>query len=120
MCTIKIARSMKKETLIQAEILKYLRSKGVFAWRQNNGGIWDAKLGMYRTHTGMKGVPDIIAVYHGRFIGVEIKSEKGKMSPDQFIFRERLLEAGGLYILARSVADVEAAMAIPAPTPSPR
>lgn len=99
---------MKKETLIQAEILKYLRSKGVLAWRANNGSVWDAKLGMYRTHTGMKGVADILAVLNGRLIAIEVKGEKGKMSPDQFLFRTRLEEAGGLYILARSVADVEA------------
>ena len=95
-----------KETKIQAEILKYLSQKGIFCWRQNNGAVWDAKLGMYRSHSGMAGVADILAVHNGNLIAVECKTNKGKMSPAQFLFKKRLEEAGGIYILARSVEDV--------------
>lgn len=96
-----------KETIIQAKILKYLHSQGYLAFRVNNGAIWDARLKQYRTHVGMKGVPDIICVIKGKFHGIEVKKEKGgKQSPEQFIFQQRLEEAGGVYISARSVEDV--------------
>ena len=98
----------EKETLIQAKILKHLHSQGYLAFRVNNGSVYDAHLRQYRSFAGMKGVPDIIAVgENGKFIGCEVKKEKGGVqSPEQFIFQQRLEEAGGVYILARSVEDV--------------
>lgn len=95
-----------KETKIQNSILSHLRSKGVFCFRVNNGSIWDKKLGMYRTHSSIKGIPDIFAVKDSLFYGIEVKSEKGKMSADQFLFKKRFEEAGGKYILARNKEDV--------------
>ena len=88
-------------------ILKYLSSKGIFHFRVYNGAVWDARLGQYRAYVGMKGVTDIICVIKGRFHGIEVKRKKGgKQSSEQFIFQQRLEEAGGVYILARSVEDV--------------
>jgi hypothetical protein len=31
----------------------------------------------------MKGVPDIIVVREGRFLGLEVKTETGRQSPEQ-------------------------------------
>lgn len=99
------------EGKIQKKILDYLKDKGVFHWRQNNGALWDNKLKIYRTHTGMKGVPDIIAVIDGQFVGIEVKTPKGKQSADQLLFQKRLERNGGKYILAKCVEDVSAAFA---------
>lgn len=98
-----------KENAVQKAILDYLALKQVFHWRQNNGATYDAKLGFYRTHTGMRGVPDIICVVNGQFVGIEVKTKTGKQSPDQVLFQKRLQLAGGKYVLARSVDDVIAA-----------
>jgi len=98
-----------KETDIQKAILDYLSVKRIFHWRQNNGAIYDPKIGGYRSHTGMKGVPDIICVIDGQFVGIEVKGPRGRQSADQKIFERRLIENGGKYILAKSVTDIEEA-----------
>jgi len=95
-----------KENAVQKSILDYLALKQVFHWRQNNGATYDAKLGFYRSHTGIKGVPDIICVIDGKFVGIECKTKSGRQSADQVLFQKRLEAAGGVYILARSVDDV--------------
>jgi hypothetical protein len=58
----------------------------------------------------MAGVSDILGVMPdgtGRMLAVEVKTPKGRQSPDQILFQKRLERLGGVYILARSVADVE-------------
>ena len=99
-----------KEGKIQKEILDYLKSKGIFHWRQNNGAVYDPKINGYRSHTGMRGVPDILLILDGRFIGIEVKTPKGRQSPDQILFQRRCERHGGLYILARSVDDTKKAL----------
>lgn len=59
----------------------------------------------------MKGCADILGVMPdgtGRILAVEVKTpKKGVQSADQILFERRLKRAGGVYILARSVEDVE-------------
>lgn len=55
----------------------------------------------------MPGQSDIIAVINGQFIGIEVKTPKGVLSADQILFKKRLENAGGKYIVARSVADIK-------------
>ena len=95
---------------IQREICRYLRQKGALFMRINNTPVYDPKLRQYRAmgEYALKGVPDIIVVdAYGLFIGIEVKSSKGKLSPDQLLFKKRLEKKGGIYIVARSVKDVE-------------
>ena len=97
----------------QREILVYLKEKGVFCWRNNNGAVFDQKLnsgyGGYRSNNIMKGVPDIIGIMpdgSGRFLGIEVKAPGGSQSGPQVLFERRTKRAGGVYILAKSVEDV--------------
>jgi hypothetical protein len=34
----------------------------------------------------MRGVPDIIVVKNGKFIGIEVKTKEGRLSDDQAVF----------------------------------
>lgn len=43
----------------------------------------------------------------GKFFAIEVKSAKGKQTEDQQAFQMAVERSGGLYILARSVEDVE-------------
>lgn len=52
------------------------------------------------------GAPDIICCYHGRFIGLEVKSEKGKQTDEQKLFQEKLEKVGGQYFVVRSLDEV--------------
>jgi hypothetical protein len=44
---------------------------------------------------------------NGRYIAIEVKDAKGKQNENQKDFQQRLESAGGLYIVARRLEDVE-------------
>jgi len=77
-----------KETEVQRDIIQYLHSQGIFAWRNNTVGVWDEKRKRYRTnpHT-LKGVSDILGLFDdGTFLAVECKSATGRLTPEQIDF----------------------------------
>jgi hypothetical protein len=84
----------------------YLTMRRVFHWRNNTGAMRAPSGGFYRF--GTPGSPDIIAVREGRAIYLEVKTEAGKLSPDQEAFRSGALEAGAQYEVVRSIDDVQA------------
>jgi hypothetical protein len=96
------------EGKIQLTILKHLRSKGIFCWRAQPH-TYNSKLGMHISSPyNMPGQPDIIAILPGGiFCGIEVKTPKGKQSSDQILFQKRLERAGGVYIVARNIADID-------------
>jgi hypothetical protein len=53
------------------------------------------------------GVPDIIVVRYGWFIGLEVKAPKGYQSKAQKKFERDCKEAGGEYYVVRSISDVQ-------------
>jgi len=97
------------EGKIQLAIMKYLRSHGVLLWR-HEPNTYNHALGRHIANPyAMKGVPDILCIHpdgSGRFLGIEVKTPKGKQSADQVLFQKRCESLGGVYILARSVDDV--------------
>lgn len=94
---------------IQLDICKHLDSKGYFFWRQNTAGVFNKESkGFMRTPKYSRtGVPDIILIRNGCFIGLEVKSEHGRQSENQKAFQEGLEFAGGEYYIVRSVEDVK-------------
>jgi len=57
---------------------------------------------------GQKGHSDIAGIMcDGRGIYIEVKSETGKISPEQGYFRDMILKHKGIHIIARSEKDVE-------------
>lgn len=96
---------------LTAQVIKKLTEAGIFHWKQNTMPVWDPKLnsgyGAYRSHGGMKGVPDIICIINGQFVGIEVKAGKDRISSDQLLFKKRCERNGGKYLVARSVADVD-------------
>ena len=84
-----------KEAKIQAAILDYLRLKGRFLWRNNSGGFKTERSGFYRV--GTRGAPDIIGGVDGKFVGLEVKMPKGKLSGEQDAFAHLPRAFGGQY-----------------------
>lgn len=94
------------ENGLTKSILAYLAYNGVFAWRQNNGGVYDPMRKQYRANSSMAGVPDIIGIMpDGRFIGIEVKSPKGKQSEYQKAFEAKCKDKQGIYIVAKTMDD---------------
>ena len=83
------------ETAIRKQIQDYLRWTGWFVYYNLAG------LGSY------PGLSDLVAVRGGRVVHIEVKTPKGVQSDKQKRFQRDLEAAGGEYILARSVEDVE-------------
>ena len=87
-------------------IVDYLNHKGYVVWRSNTVGIYDPVKKIYRKNPKTrKGISDIcgFSKEDGKFIGIEIKVGYDKLSQDQIYFREDVLSAGGIYIVAHDL-----------------
>jgi len=76
--------------------------------------IWKNATGMaFRGETcikfGLKGSADILGIMkpYGRFIAIECKSGKAQQSAQQKAFQKMIIDFGGVYIVARSIEDVD-------------
>jgi hypothetical protein len=101
-----------KESDIQYSILQYLntlqQSIPIYFFRSNSGAFnLIDKAGNQRfMKTGKKGCPDIILCAFGKFIGIEVKNEKGSLSEFQTQACQEIDKAGGIYLTVRSVAEL--------------
>jgi hypothetical protein len=100
----------KPESIIEEQILWGLYKSKLFAWKNPTTGYFDTRLKVFRKHSNpfaINGVSDILAIQNGRFIAVEVKSEKGKPTADQIKFIEKINSNGGIAIIARSWEDAK-------------
>ncbi len=90
-------------------ICDYLALKKRFFYRNNNTPIYDPARKTFRAMPKytMRGIPDIICVKDGRYIGIEVKTDKGTLSEHQHEFGRGLTLAGGDYVVARCIDDVQ-------------
>lgn len=105
---------MKKdlpEKIIQSNILNYLKIKGIFAWRNQSTGLWDASKKLYRKARSihsLNGTSDVLGVLpDGKFLAIEVKSRTGRATDDQNRFMKMINAMGGVAFIARSIEDVE-------------
>ena len=103
------------EGKIQSAVCKFLAGKGCFFFRVNNAPVFDKKLnsgyGGYRLqgYWTPKGVPDIVLITKtGKFIGLEIKAPKGRLSPDQQFFSDRCKRNQAEYHVIHSLDEIKA------------
>ena len=90
--------SKMREKTIENNIKTFLKSKGAYYFKHHGNQY------------SQVGVPDIIACYKGRFIGIEVKNETGKTTPLQDVNIQQIKNAGGISFVARSVEDVKKAI----------
>ena len=83
---------------IVAAIRRYLATLGedVFVWKEHGSPY------------GTSGVPDIICCYKGRFLGLEAKLPRGRLTALQKRVLEKINRAGGVARRVESVEDVKA------------
>lgn len=91
---------MKPEATVQAAIKRFMDTLGFAAWDTSQG---------YRKERGgtrmTPGIPDMIFAGHGRTFLVEVKTERGKLTPAQQLFRELWTANGGTSLVWRSDLD---------------
>jgi hypothetical protein len=102
------------ESDIQKTVCEFLELLGIFFWRQNTAPAFDWKTNQFRRMAKYtrRGIPDIIAIIDGKFVGFEIKSKTGKLSEDQKSFCLSCELAGGYYFVIKSLEDIKEALKI--------
>ena len=99
------AKKAKPETAnrITANIIRVVNlTPQSVAYRINNVGVWDAAKGVHRAGNTEKGLPDVWICTRGRFVVVEVKAGKDKLSIHQEHRRAEILRAGGIWFTAHS------------------
>lgn len=93
----------KGEHDIQTAILNALELvPGGYFWRQNSGvarNTYTNKDGEVKERfwrAGMKGISDILGVYRGYFVAIEVKAKGEKARPEQEEFIRNIRESGGI------------------------
>ena len=102
------------EAQIQSAVLDHLaikeRQGKLMYWRSNNippSGVKGGKQFYYKTSVhAKKGIPDIIVIKDGFFIGLEIK-DKGKQSPEQKTFEKLVKDNGAEYHVITNVDQLK-------------
>ena len=98
---------MVSEATIKRRILVRLSELGVFAWN-NPTGVATPLGSTHVVRYGNPGAPDIIGILPGgRFLAVEVKTATGRQRPEQQAWQRACEARGGLYVLARSVEDID-------------
>ena len=75
---------IKKRDNNQADIVDTLRKCGAFVFDAGAVG---------------RGFPDLAVCYHGRWIMMEVKAQRGKLTPEQVVFHS---ECGGKVYIVRT------------------
>ncbi len=110
---------MRPESVIQRAVIKRLAAKGYVAVSVPNGS-WLAgdKLQRIKQMAAMKadgllvGFPDLIVIGTNRIGFMEVKTDKGKVSPAQTMVRKILEDKGHNYAVVRSQDDAIEALSL--------
>lgn len=100
---------MQPEKIIENQILNYLLSKKVFCWKVKTTASYDPRRGRFLKTSSLykKGVADILGIFKGKPLAIEVKTPTGRLSPEQRDFLTEFREQGGIAFIARSVDDIE-------------
>jgi hypothetical protein len=104
-----IAKLKQSESKTELQILIYLSSLriGLF-WKNISAGYFDGKRWRKQANPfAINGVPDILGIVKGRFVGIEVKTKTGVVSENQKAFIKKALELDAVCFVARSVEEVK-------------
>lgn len=100
-----------KEKEIENNILEYLSYlPNCKYWKNQSAGVYDSARGAYRKSFNkfhINGVADILGIMKGKFICIEVKGPKGRLSPSQKTFLKEVSDLGAIAFVARSVDEVK-------------
>ena len=105
-----------REATLKREVLVELSAAGVLAWNHPTGrarafASCDCPIRQVISF-GLEGSSDLVGILPGgRFLGVETKSPKGRLREQQGVFRARVEQLGGLYLLVRDLEDLRPVLA---------
>jgi penicillin-binding protein-related factor A (putative recombinase) len=83
-------------------------------WKNKSTGTYDPVRKAFRRSNdkfSQKGTSDILGIWQGRMLCIEVKSAKGRLSPEQRQFLHEMSSLGAFCMVARSLQDVVDALA---------
>ena len=83
------------ESKIQKQIIAFLKRNKVYVWR-------------FQAQSNLNGLPDILCLYKGFFLGLELKTDKGEPTGLQLKKIKAINENGGIGRIVRNVGEVQA------------
>lgn len=106
-----MAKNPSKPKMSESQLvnlcIRWLLAHGCFVQRNNTGAYKPEGTNRF-IRFGKMGSPDITGLTaNGRWIGVECKVGYNKLSPHQEAYKARIEEKKGIYIVARSLDDLE-------------
>ena len=94
------------EKVIQLQILHYLKAIGAYGGKTKTMGVKRGRAFCFDPYL-LTGKNDVEAFYKGVMYAIEVKSEKGKLSDRQKIYRDNFHKPPDrIYIEAHSLQDV--------------
>lgn len=101
---------MTPELFIKNQICSWLTIKKIFFFAHDSVGIWNPTRKVFMSNKSpyrIKGVSDILGVLPGgQFLAIEVKAEKGRLTPEQKTFLLTVNLNGGVAFMARGINDV--------------
>jgi hypothetical protein len=101
------------ESVLMDEIRLALSDPDAVFWR-NNIGIAEirsrpgARPQVVRFGVGSPGGADLIGLFRGRFVAVEVKTPAGRQSKEQRLWQQLVERKGGVYAIVRSATEATA------------
>ena len=92
--------SLTPEGKIKRKVVELLKKHDVWYFFPANNGF------------GKSGIPDIIAIVDGHFVGVEVKSATGKPTELQKICGKQIEKAGGTWMVVSDDVTLEVLEAV--------
>ena len=80
---------MAEEKRFEERVKSLLKDRGAWVLKTWSGGYQRA------------GVPDLLVCYKGRFLGIELKAERGRVSSLQQVELRDIRQSGGIGIILR-------------------
>lgn len=106
----------RTEASLHMEVVRFLRvawPSDLMFWHTPNGGLRNkGEAGKLKAMGTLAGVPDLLFVLPGaQLAGIEIKAAGEDLTPEQVVFRDRLVALKGGFATCRSLDEVEATLA---------
>lgn len=103
----------KPEGFIQSYVLgrlQVLENQGIVYFARTNS--FSGLVTRYNGSQGYvknskRGMPDIVFCMHGKYVGIELKSPKGRQSPEQKLAELHITKVGGIYAVIKTSEEFE-------------
>ncbi len=100
-----------RESDIQAEVRLALGADPDLVLFRNNIGVGEVRGTKIRFGVGGPGGADLIGLYRGQFVAIEVKTPIARQSDEQKTFEQLVRRKGGIYVVLRSADDARAWLA---------